>query len=106
MLSAAEMRAQVVYGVEIWCKDWSRRGCKWGWILHKCWLALKNVDLEFCEDCMYGKQKRVRFARTTNEKKTQKLELVHSHVWSPTSTSSLGGASYYVTFIDDATKKT
>ena len=25
--------------------------------------GLKNVDLDFCENCIYGKQKRVRFLR-------------------------------------------
>ena len=30
---------------------------------------------------------------------------MHSDVWGPTQVSSLGGSSYYVTFIDDATRK-
>ena len=52
-------------------------------ILHsqKRLLGLKKVDLEFFEDCVYGKQKRVRFVRTTKEKKSRKLELVHSDMW-------------------------
>jgi len=31
---------------------------------------------------------------------------VHTDVWGPTHVSSLGGSCYYVTFIDDATRKT
>jgi hypothetical protein len=31
---------------------------------------------------------------------------VHIDVWGPTPVSSLGGSHYYVTFIDDATRKT
>jgi hypothetical protein len=31
---------------------------------------------------------------------------VHKDVWEPTQVSSLGGSCYYVTFIDDATRKT
>jgi len=31
---------------------------------------------------------------------------VHTDVWGPTLISSLGGTHYYVTFIDDATRKT
>jgi hypothetical protein len=31
---------------------------------------------------------------------------VHKYVWGPTHVSSLGGSRYYVTFIDDATRKT
>ena len=31
---------------------------------------------------------------------------MHTNVWGPTQVSSLGGSKYYVTFIDDATRKT
>ena len=50
--------------------------------------------------------KRVRFLRVGKEKKNEKLELVHTDVWGPAQVSSLGGSRYYVTFIDDATRKT
>ena len=43
--------------------------------------GLKQVDLEFCEHYVYGKQKRVRFLRVGKEKKREKLELVHIYVW-------------------------
>jgi len=66
---------------------------------------LKHVDLEFCENCAYGKQKRVIFLRVGKEKKSEKLELVHTSVWGPAQVSSLDGSHYYVTFIDDATRK-
>ena len=66
---------------------------------------MKNFDLDFCENCIYGKHKRVRFLRVGKEKKSKKLELVHTNVWGPTQVSSLGGSRYYVTFIDDATRK-
>jgi hypothetical protein len=67
---------------------------------------LKQIDLDFCEHCVYGKQKRVRFLRVGEEKKNERLDLVHIDVWGPTQVSSLGGSRYYVTFIDDATRKT
>ena len=54
----------------------------------------------------YGKQKRVRILRVGKEKKNARLELVHTDVWGPSQVSSHGGSNYYVTFIDDATKKT
>ena len=69
-------------------------------------LGLKHVDLKFCQNCVYGKQKRVRFLRIGKEKKSEKLELVHTDVWGPTQVSSLGGSRCYVTFINDATRKT
>ena len=54
---------------------------------------------------VYGKQKRVSFAKTRKENKKKKLELVHTNVWGPAQVSSFGGSHYYVTFIDDTTRK-
>ena len=34
------------------------------------------------------------------------LDLVHTYVWGLAQVSSLGVSPYYVTFIDDATRKT
>ena len=69
-------------------------------------LDMKQVSLELCENFFYGKEKRVRFLRVGKEKKSEKLELVHTDVWGPSQVQSLGGSHYYVTFIDDATRKT
>ena len=49
---------------------------------------------------------RVRFLRFGKQKKSENLELVHTEVWGPTQVQSLCGSHYYVTFIDDATRKT
>jgi hypothetical protein len=70
-------------------------------ILHKRNLLpdLKQIYLDFCEDCVYGKQKRVRFLRVKKEKKSERLELVHTDVWGPTQVSSLGISHYYVTLL-------
>jgi hypothetical protein len=67
---------------------------------------LKQIDLDFYEHCVYGKQKIVRFLRVRKEKKSERLELVHTNVWGPSQVSSLGGSHYYVSFIDDAIRKT
>jgi hypothetical protein len=55
-------------------------------ILHKINLLsdIKQIDLDFCEHCVYGKQKRIRFLRVRKEKKSERLELVHIDVWGPT----------------------
>ncbi|KAJ0714724.1 putative RNA-directed DNA polymerase [Helianthus annuus] len=66
---------------------------------------LKKVEPEFCESCVFGKKKKVSFVKTGKPPKAQKLELVHTDVYGPTSVSSLGGSNYYVTFIDDSTRK-
>jgi hypothetical protein len=77
-------------------------------ILHKRNLFpdLKQIDLDLCEHCVYGKHKRVIFLRVKKKKKSERLELVHTDVWGPAQVSSLGGSRYYVTFIDDETRKT
>jgi hypothetical protein len=40
-------------------------------ILHKSnlFLDIKQIDLDFCEHCVYGKHKRVIFLRVRKEKK-------------------------------------
>ena len=82
----------------------SEKGMK---LLHskKVLLGLKCFSMDFCESCVYGKQKRVSFVKSGKEKKDEKLELVHIDVWGLAQLSSLGGYHYYVTFIDDATRK-
>ncbi|CAM9000198.1 unnamed protein product [Rhodiola kirilowii] len=67
--------------------------------------GLKSVEVRLCEDCVFGKQKRVSFSRGGRTLRKQKLELVHSDLWGPAPVTSLGGASYYMTFIDDCTRK-
>jgi hypothetical protein len=77
-------------------------------ILHKInlLLDLKQIDLDFCEHYVYGKHKRFIFLRVKKENKSERLEILHTNVWGPTQVSSLGGYHYYVTSIDDATRKT
>jgi transposase InsO family protein len=55
--------------------------------------------------CLW-KTKESQISQSRKEKKNERLELVHTDVWGPTQVSSLGGSRYYVTFIDDATRKT
>ena len=38
--------------------------------------GLKSIDLDFCEDCVYGKQERVSFSKVRKTPKAQRLELV------------------------------
>ena len=49
--------------------------------------------------------RRVSFMRGGHERKKNLLELVYCDVFGPVNVKSLGGASYFVTFIDDASIK-
>jgi hypothetical protein len=61
----------------------SEKGMK---ILHKIKLFpdFKQIDLDFYEHCVYGKHKRVIFLKIGKEKKSERLEIVHTDVWGPT----------------------
>jgi hypothetical protein len=64
-----------------------------------------TLDFDFCENCIYGKQNRVRFpSGATREKGI--LELIHSDVFGPVPVPSLGKSMYYVSFIDDYSRNT
>ncbi|KAL8121989.1 hypothetical protein AgCh_018647 [Apium graveolens] len=66
---------------------------------------LKNVESGFCEPWFLGKKKCVTFAKSGRTPKTKKLELVHTYIYGPTTVVSLDKSLYYVTIINDFTKK-
>ena len=63
-----------------------------------------SCKLEFCEHCVLGKQTRVKFGSAIHNTKGI-LDYVHSDVWGPTKVASLGGMHYFVTFLDDYSRK-
>ena len=66
---------------------------------------IKEQPLESYKDCLPGKRCRVSFQRLDEaRRRKQILDLIHSDVCS-TSKKSLGGARYFVSFIDDHSKK-
>ena len=58
-----------------------------------------------CEDCITGKHHRDSFPTSTSRAKEQ-LELVHTDLCGPMQTQSIGGSFYFLTFIDDFSRKT
>jgi hypothetical protein len=64
-----------------------------------------DLEVEFCEHFVYGKQSSVRFPSVAT-RENGILELVHSDVLVPVIVPSLGGSMYYVSFIYDFFKKT
>jgi len=70
-----------------------------------CLQAEKINGLEFCEDCVYGKTHRVGFGSAKHVTR-EKLEYIHSDLWgAPSVPNSLGNCQYFITFIDDLTRK-
>ena len=65
---------------------------------------LADGHLPLCEACVEGKQTRKPFNGTADVQTKGKLHLVHSDVCGPMSVASLGGARYFVTFVDDYTR--
>ena len=66
--------------------------------------GVKTCDLEFCEHCIKGKQTRVKFGTVFHNTKGI-LDYVHSDVLGASKTPSLGGKHYFVTFVDDFSRR-
>jgi hypothetical protein len=64
-----------------------------------------NNDDEVCEGCIFGKQHRESYSNRT-WKDREHLALVHSYLCAPMETISFGKARYFLTFIDDFSRKT
>ena len=67
--------------------------------------VFKVADMQrVCEACQLGKQARSSFPHDKHVSNNV-LEVVHSDVWGPAKITSMGGCKFYVTFIDDHTRK-
>ena len=64
----------------------------------------KGISLNPCDFCLFGIQQRVSF-NIPSTGKPNVLDLVYSDVYSPIDVETLGGNTYFVTFIDDASRK-
>jgi transposase InsO family protein len=66
---------------------------------------LKNEKVA-CDGCALEKMHRDEFPSNPDKKKRDVLDLVHTDVCGPMQTRSLGGAFYFLLFIDDCTRFT
>ncbi|GJT27803.1 retrovirus-related pol polyprotein from transposon TNT 1-94 [Tanacetum coccineum] len=66
--------------------------------------GLSSCKLDLCKHCINGKTTRVKF-RTAIHKTQGILDYVHSDVWGPSKIRYLGGRHYYVTFVDDFSRR-
>ena len=67
---------------------------------------LTSFDLESfetCESCLLSKMTKTPFARSC-ERASDLLELIHSDVCGPMSTTARGGYEYFITFTDDLSR--
>jgi hypothetical protein len=58
-----------------------------------------------CHGCQLGKHSRTKLPKQTSHSATKILELIHSDVCGPFRVNSLGGHRFFVTFIDDYSRK-
>ena len=65
---------------------------------------MKTCKLDFYKYCVYGKQHRVSF-KTGSHTSKGVLDYIHSNVQGLVSVSSHSGAQYFVSFIDDYSRK-
>lgn len=58
-----------------------------------------------CEICTIRKQARLTFQKGFSRRAKAPLELVHTDICAPLEPISLGGNQYFITFIDDYSRK-
>lgn len=64
----------------------------------------KTGKLEFCEHSVLGKQTKIKFGTAIHCTKGI-LDYVHTDIWGPSKNASLGGKHYFVSFIDDFSRR-
>ncbi|CAL5379550.1 unnamed protein product [Camellia sinensis] len=65
---------------------------------------LRHTKLNPCDNCLFGKHHRVAF-HSSSRRQSELLSRVYSDVCGPIEVESLGGRKYFLTFIDDASRK-
>ena len=64
----------------------------------------KLNKLDFCDNCTLGKQHKVKFGVGVH-KSSRPFEYVHSDLWGPASVKTHGGGSYFMSIIDDFSRR-
>ena len=63
-------------------------------------------DAPFCDACAQAKPHRLPFPERASNRAEEYGERIHTDVWGPTATASIGGNRYTIDFVDDATRWT
>jgi GAG-pre-integrase domain len=69
-------------------------------------LSLVDSHDKFYEGCVIGKHPRSSFPKVTEYRAMNPLELVHTDICGPIQPSLIGENRYFITFIDDFSRKT
>lgn len=67
-------------------------------------IKLSKTGNQICTTCLEGKMSRQSF-KNIGTRASELLQLIHSDLCGPMETSSIGGAKYYITFIDDYSRR-
>lgn len=68
-------------------------------------IKIESTETPMCVPCIKGKQQRQPFPHSKTRSK-EILQMVHSDVCGPMENTSIGGLKYFLTFIDDFSRKT
>ena len=68
-------------------------------------LDFNTEQSEVCKGCALSKYVKTTFP-SSDSRSAKALDLIHSDLCGPLSTTSLKGYEYYVTFVDDFSRKT
>ena len=69
-------------------------------------LPFINHPEQLCESCVLGKQSRRSFPKEASYRSRKPLQLIHADVCGPITPTSFGKNRYFLTFIDDFSRKT
>jgi hypothetical protein len=106
--SNSTMVHDIVNPSELWHRIFSHLHYKSLLVVRKMVTSLPEIQAELdgvCKECAQGKNVKHSFPNSDSRAKGF-LDIVHSDIFGPMSTTSLSGYVYYVSFIDDYSRKT
>ncbi|XP_057787875.1 uncharacterized mitochondrial protein AtMg00300-like [Salvia miltiorrhiza] len=69
--------------------------------------ALKNstaIKISTCDDCILGKSQYLPYGKS-NYSASKPLEYIHADLWGPSRTDNMGGERWFLSIIDDYSRK-
>lgn len=68
-------------------------------------LSKDELSMPFCEGCVQSKQHRAPFPKDGETRAKKPLEILHLDVCNTMKSTSMNGARYFVTFIDELSRR-